>query len=139
MSQEDPDIAIIKARKMKELRDKAAAFEKAKKREQQPTPQKENDREIISTYLYDRGEEVLKLAESQYPYQTKAILARIIELIKAGEISQRISGGELLALFRSIGLKIRVNTSIKIEDHGKLVSLSDRLKQHNEDMMDDSS
>lgn len=139
MSQEDPDIAIIKARKMKELRDKAAAFEKAKKREQQPTPQKENDREIISTYLYDRGEEVLKLAESQYPYQTKAILARIIELIKAGEISQRISGGELLALFRSIGLKIRVNTSIKIEDHGKLVSLSDKLKQQNEDMTDDVS
>ena len=139
MSQEDPDIAIIKARKMKELRDKAAAFEKAKKREQQPTHQKENDREIISTYLYDRGEEVLKLAESQYPYQTKAILARIIELIKAGEISQRISGGELLALFRSIGLKIRVNTSIKIEDHGKLVSLSDKLKQQNEDMTDDNS
>lgn len=139
MSQEDPDIAIIKARKMKELRDKAAAFEKAKKREQQPTPQKENDREMISTYLYDRGEEVLKLAESQYPYQTKAILARIIELIKAGEISQRISGGELLALFRSIGLKIRVNTSIKIEDHGKLVSLSDKLKQQNEDMTDDAS
>jgi DNA-binding TFAR19-related protein (PDSD5 family) len=139
VSQEDPDIAIIKARKMKELRDKAAAFEKAKKREQQSIPQKENDREIISTYLYDRGEEVLKLAESQYPYQTKAILARIIELIKAGEISQRISGGELLALFRSIGLKIRVNTSIKIEDHGKFVSLSDKLKQENEDMTDDAS
>jgi DNA-binding TFAR19-related protein (PDSD5 family) len=133
MSQEDPDIAIINARKMKELRDKAAALEKAKKREQQPTPPKETDREIISTYLYDRGEEVLKLAESQYPFQTKAILARIIELIKAGEINQRISGGELLALFRSIGLKIRVNTSIKIEDHGKLVSLSDKLKQQNEE------
>lgn len=140
MSQEDPDIAIIKARKMKELRDKAAAFEKAKKREQQqPIPQKDNDREIISTYLYDRGEEVLKLAEYQYPYQTKAILARIIELIKAGEISQRISGGELLALFRSVGLKIRVNTSIKIEDHGKFVSLSDKLKQQNEDMTDYAS
>ena len=139
MSQEDPDIAIIKAKKMKELRDKAAAFEKAKKREQPPIPQKDNDREIISTYLYVRGEEVLKLAESQYPYQTKAILARIIELIKAGEISQRISGGELLALFRSIGLKIRVNTSIKIEDHGKFVSLSDKLKQQNEDMTDDAS
>jgi DNA-binding TFAR19-related protein (PDSD5 family) len=138
MSQEDPDIAIIKARKMKELRDKAAAFEKAKKREQQLTSPKDTDREIISTYLYDRGEEVLKLAESQYPFQTKAILARIIELIKTGEISQRISGGELLALFRSIGLKIRVNTSIKIEDHGKLVSLSDKLKQQNKDMMDDT-
>jgi DNA-binding TFAR19-related protein (PDSD5 family) len=133
MSQEDPDIAIINARKMKELRDKAAALEKVKKKEQQLIPPKETDREIISTYLYDRGEEVLKLAESQYPFQTKAIVARIIELIKAGEINQRISGGELLALFRAIGLKIRVNTSIKIEDHGKLVSLSDKLKQQNEE------
>jgi DNA-binding TFAR19-related protein (PDSD5 family) len=133
MSQEDPDIAIINARKMKELRDKAAALEKVKKKEQQLIPPKETDREIISTYLYDRGEEVLKLAESQYPFQTKAILARIIELIKAGEINQRISGGELLALFRAIGLKIRVNTSIKIEDHGKLVSLSDKLKEQNEE------
>ena len=133
MSQEDPDIAIINARKMKELRDKAAALEKVKKKEQQLIPPKETDREIISTYLYDRGEEVLKLAESQYPFQTKALLARIIELIKAGEINQRISGGELLALFRAIGLKIRVNTSIKIEDHGKLVSLSDKLKQQNEE------
>ena len=133
MSQEDPDIAIINARKMKELRIKASALEKVKKKEQQLIPPKETDREIISTYLYDRGEEVLKLAESQYPFQTKAILARIIELIKAGEINQRISGGELLALFRAIGLKIRVNTSIKIEDHGKLVSLSDKLKQQNEE------
>jgi len=133
MSQEDPDIAIINARKMKELRDKAAALEKVKKKEQQLIPPKETDREIISAYLYDRGEEVLKLAESQYPFQTKAILARIIELIKAGEINQRISGGELLALFRAIGLKIRVNTSIKIEDHGKLVSLSDKLKEQNEE------
>ena len=139
MSQEDPDIAIIKARKMKELQDKAAAFKREKMRDQQPKPQKETDMEIISAYLYDRGQEVLKLAESQYPSQTKAIVARIVELIKTGEISQRISGGELLTLFRSIGLRIRINTNIKIEDHGKLVSLSDKLKQQNEDMSDEAN
>jgi hypothetical protein len=53
-------------------------------------------------------------------------------LIRIGEIKQRISGGELLALLRSVGLNIRVNTTIKIEDHGKLVSLSDKLKQGKE-------
>jgi hypothetical protein len=82
------------------------------------------------------GEEVLKLAESQFPIETKSLINEIVELIRIGEIKQRISGGELLALFRSVGLNIRVNTTIKIEDHGKLVSLSDKLKQGKEGVPD---
>ena len=53
-----------------------------------------------------------------------------------GEIKQRISGGELLALFRSVGINVRINTSIKIEDHGKLVSFSEKLKQGKEEKND---
>jgi len=127
---DDPDIEIIKARKLKELREKAAAIEKAKA----STPQKQRSaREIISGYLYDRGDEVLGLAYSQFPAQTEAIVSRIVELIQSGEITSRISGGELLALFRSVGLNIRVNTTIKVEDKGKLISFSDKLKQQNEE------
>ena len=139
--EEDPDIAIIKARKMKELREQAAALENARMKKQQQQEEmlrpKKTDREIISGYLYDRGEEVLNLAESQFPLQTKSIVSGLVELIKVGELKQNISGGELLALFRSVGINVRINTSIKIEDHGKLVSFSDKLKQENEDMKDD--
>jgi len=136
--EEDPDIALIKARKMKELREQAAALENARMKKQQQEEEmlrpKKTDREIISGYLYDRGEEVLNLAESQFPLQTKSIVSGLVELIKVGELKQNISGGELLALFRSVGINVRINTSIKIEDHGKLVSFSDKLKQENEDM-----
>jgi DNA-binding TFAR19-related protein (PDSD5 family) len=124
--EEDPDLTIIKARKMKELQKQAATQEKMKARKDQES-QPRTDMEIISSYLYDRGEEVLDLAKSQFPIQTRAIVRKIVELIKAGEINQRISGGELLALFRSVGMNIRVNTSIRVEDHGKLVSFSDKL------------
>ena len=139
---EDPDIAIIKARKMRALREQAAEIEKARIERQRfeelklRNQHKRTSREIISDYLYDRGEEVLKLAESQFPIQTKSLINEIAELIRIGEIKQRISGGELLALLRSVGLNIRVNTTIKIEDHGKLVSLSDKLKQGKEDSPD---
>jgi DNA-binding TFAR19-related protein (PDSD5 family) len=129
---DDPDIRIIKARKMKELEKQAALYEKMKARklhENQPR----TDREIINSYLYNRGEEVLNLSESQFPIQTKAVVKKIVELIKVGDINQRISGGELLALFRSIGMNVRVNTSIRIEDHGKLVSFSDKLRYENEE------
>jgi DNA-binding TFAR19-related protein (PDSD5 family) len=138
--QEDPDIAIIKARKMRALREQAAGLEKARierrRFEESKMQHKRSNREIISDYLYDRGEEVLKLAESQFPIQTKSLIDEIVELIRIGDIRQRISGGELLALFRSVGLNVRVSTSIKIEDHGKLVSLSDKLKQGNEGIPD---
>jgi DNA-binding TFAR19-related protein (PDSD5 family) len=129
---DDPDITIIKARKMKELQKQAAIHEKMKAMKQHEH-QPRTDREIISGYLYNRGEEVLNLSESQFPIQTKAVVKKIVELIKVGEINQRISGGELLALFRSVGMNVKVNTSIRIEDHGKLVSFSDKLRYENEE------
>ena len=130
MSSEDPDIEIIKARKLKELREKAAAIEKAKVSQEQ-RQQPKSSREIVSDYLYDRGDKVLDLAYTQYPMQTESIVTRIAQLILAGEITNRISGGELLALFRSTGLNIRLNTTIKIEDKGKFISFSEKLKQQN--------
>lgn len=127
---EDPDIAIIKARKLKELW-KHAAMEKSKaaRRADEQKPITKTDKEIVSDYLYDRGGEVLSLAMTQFPTQTRIIIKRIADLIRLGEIQQRISGGELLALFRSIGINVRINTTIKIEDHGKLVSFSEKLKE----------
>jgi DNA-binding TFAR19-related protein (PDSD5 family) len=133
MPSDDPDIDIINARKLRELREKAAAMEKAKVNQQQQQ-QPKSSREIVSGYLYDRADEVLDLAYGQYPSQTEAIITRIARLILAGEITSRISGGELLALFRAVGLNIRVNTTIKVEDKGKLISFSEKLKQQKNDL-----
>jgi DNA-binding TFAR19-related protein (PDSD5 family) len=133
MASDDPDIDIINARKLRELRERAAAMEKAKaNQEQQHQQQQKSSREIVSAYLYDRADEVLDLAYRQYPAQTEAIVTRIARLILAGDITNRISGGELLMLFRSVGLNIRVNTTIKVEDNGKFVSFSEKLKQQND-------
>lgn len=134
-SSDDPDIEIIKARKLKEMKKKAAALERAKtSSQQQPPPQRQRTaRDIVNGYLYDRGDEVLSLAYAQYPAQTEAIVAKIAELILTGEISSRISGGELLSLFRSVGLTVRVNTTIKVEDKGKFISFADKLKQQQDE------
>jgi DNA-binding TFAR19-related protein (PDSD5 family) len=135
-SSDDPDIEIIKARKLKEMKKKAAALERAKTSSQQqpPPPQRQRTaRDIVNGYLYDRGDEVLSLAYAQYPAQTEAIVAKIAELILTGEISSRISGGELLSLFRSVGLNVRVNTTIKVEDKGKFISFADKLKQQQDE------
>ena len=130
MSQdEDPELARIRARKMKQLKEKAALIEKIKEDEIKTNMTKIDDKEILLKYLYDRGDEVLRLAESQFPAQTRIIVKRIVELIKSGEIDSNISGGELLAIFRSVGLRIRVDTNIIIEDHGKFISFGEKLKE----------
>ena len=130
MSQdEDAELAIIKARKMKQLKEKAALSEKIKEDDGKTNMTKIDDKEILLKYLYDRGDEVLRLADSQFPVQTRVIVKRIVELIKSGEIDSLISGGELLAIFRSVGLRIRVDTNIRIEDHGKYISFGEKLKE----------
>jgi DNA-binding TFAR19-related protein (PDSD5 family) len=126
---EDPELAIIKARKMKQLKEKAAFIEKIKQDETKTNETKKDDKDIVIKYLYDRGDEVLRLAEAQYPIQTEIIVKRIADLIKSREIDSLISGGELLAIFRSVGLRIRVDTNIRIEDHGKFISFGEKLKE----------
>ncbi|MDX1371459.1 MAG: hypothetical protein R3321_03275 [Nitrososphaeraceae archaeon] len=125
---DDIDIEILKAKKMQEIMERMA---KQKKENELKIKDKKiaTENEIILSYLYDRGNEVLALAESQFPTQTSIIIKKIVELIKIGEIRNKISGGELLSLFRSLGLNIKVNTTIKIEEHGKYVSFADKLKQ----------
>jgi DNA-binding TFAR19-related protein (PDSD5 family) len=126
--EDDPDLEIIKARKMLKLREQAAATEKRRKIQDESDSVKKSKRQTFLKHVYDRGDEVLSAAESQFPSQTMVVMNRILDLIERGEIQQKISGGELLALFRMLGFNIRMNTTIKIEDHGKLVSFSDKLK-----------
>lgn len=129
---EDPDIAILKAKKMKEIMERMVRQQKEKTLKEMKIKNISLEKEAILSYLYDRGDEVLALAELQFPDQTRIIISRILELIKEGEITKKISGGELLSLFRSLGLNIKVKTTIKIEDHGKYVSFADKLKQDKE-------
>jgi hypothetical protein len=136
---DDQDLELIKARKMKKLQEQLASKEKEKEKDKinlelqnkinKNKPEGiDSERNFLLSYLYDRGDEVLKLAEKQFPLQTKIIIKRLNELIRFGEIS-KISGGDLLAVYRSLGLNIRVDTQISISDHGKTISFSDKLKQ----------
>lgn len=140
---DDPDLELIKARKMRALKEQVASKEKERKNIEQERSYQNNtsslnnvsERDFLNRYLYDRGDEVLTLGEQQYPFQTKVLVKRLNELIRYGEIS-KISGGDLLAVYRSLGLHIRVNTNISISDHGKTISFSEKLKQSNDPDLD---
>ena len=79
-----------------------------------------------------RGLEVLTNAEQQFPTETQIVVSKLAELIQSGEVNEEIDGGKLLALFRSIGINIRMQTKINIEQDGKFVSLTDKLSKSNQ-------
>jgi DNA-binding TFAR19-related protein (PDSD5 family) len=90
---------------------------------------KPSPREIVIKQLGYRGLEVLQNAEYQFPKETEIISLKLSELISSGEIKEVLDGGNLLALFRSVGINVRMKTKINVEKDGKFVSLSDKLSK----------
>ena len=122
--EKDKEIEILKAKKLLALRKRV---EKQKEIDENKNEQK-NDRELLMSRLVNRADEVFKIAETNYPRETVIITNRIMELVRSGAIKGNIDGGELLQIFRRLGLRIRLDSSIKIAKDGKVVSLTDKIK-----------
>ncbi len=95
--------------------------------EPQETKKEPTPREILVNNLGFRGLEVLENSESQFPNETKMVVNQIATLIKAGELNEKLDGGQLLYLLRTVGLNVRMQTKINVEQDGKFVSLTDKL------------
>jgi len=115
----DPAEEIIMVKKMLEMKRRMLA-----KREK-------SDREILIEHLTDRGEEVLRAAEEQYPREMSLIIPKFADLIRSGEVKGMITGSDLLTILRAIGLNVKLNTRIVIEKDGKYISLAERFRAMN--------
>lgn len=132
MSDEDKELEMLKAKRLAEMK-KNLTYQSQKEEAKQQTKTPPSYREIVISHLGYRGMEVLQNAESQFPNETKMIIDRLGQLFHSGEINEEIDGGQLLALFRSVGIHVRMQTKINIEQDGKFVSLSDKLSKTESD------
>ena len=131
MSDEDSELERLKAKRLAEMQQNISTRQEIEKSTSNLQPKEiKNPRDILVEHLGFRGLEVLSNAELQFPNDTKTVVEKLSELITSGEITEIIDGGKLLMLFRSIGLNIRMETKINIEQDGKFVSLSDKLSSH---------
>lgn len=127
-SSEDASLKMLNAKRMLELRRRASLASAREDEKQDKKPRVSSDREILQRSLIDRGDEVLASAEASYPSEMRILIPKLADLIRQGKVST-ISGGELLQFLRAIGLRVSVATSISVEEHGKFVSLADKLRQ----------
>ncbi len=138
MSDEDSELERLKAKRLAEMQKNISSQQKIEETTETVSEKSsENPRTLLVEKLGYRGLEVLENAESQFPNETKLIVSKLSELIKTGEINEILDGGKLLALFRTVGLSIRMKTKINVERDGKLVSLSDKFSNSSSDIGDD--
>jgi len=127
---EDKDLERLQAKRLEEMR-KNLSFQRKQGKitasEKEEKGNKPSPREIVIKQLGYRGLEVIQNAEYQFPKETEIILLKLSELISSGDITEVLDGGYLLALFRSVGINVRMKTKINVEKDGKFVSLSDKL------------
>ncbi len=126
MSEDDKELEQLKKRRLAEMEKNIALKQKqTDTKDTKETPP--TAKELLLKKLGYRGLEVLQNAESQFPYETKIVVEKLGELLYSGEIDEEIDGGKLLALFRSVGINVRMQTKINVEQDGKFVSLSEKL------------
>ncbi|HUH82753.1 MAG TPA: hypothetical protein VLX33_02610 [Nitrososphaerales archaeon] len=118
--EEDSDLKLLEQRKLEEMRRRLKASVPSAKVEK-------TDRQVVEGMLYDRGDEVLDAAYSFYPEETGKLVKELAGMIKDGRLTEKVAGGELLSIFRELGLRFRLKTSIRVMDQGKLVDLSEKL------------
>ena len=134
MNEEDKELEILKAKRLAEMQKNISSQEQQKDSEQKSDITKEQitSRDYVVKNLGYRGMEVLQNAESQFPNEAKIIIEKLGELISSGDINEVLDGGKLLVLFRSVGVNIRMQNKINVEQDGKFVSITDKFKHKSE-------
>jgi len=127
LSDDDSELQRLQAKRLAEMQKNISSRETVEEKPKSTEEKTINPRDALIKQLGFRGLEVLTNAESQFPNETKMIIDKLYELIKTGEITEVLDGGKLLGLFRSIGLSVRMDTKINIQQDGKFVSLTDKL------------
>lgn len=128
---EDDELSHLKHKRMLEMRryylekqrDKVDTGT-SKKIEENISPER-----ILKDMLIDRAEEVWEAAKNQYPQVSEQVGNAIVSAKQSGKLKEKITGEQLLWLFERIGLRVRLQTRIRIVESGEIKSIAQKLKE----------
>jgi DNA-binding TFAR19-related protein (PDSD5 family) len=123
---EDSELERLKLRRMQEMQRRLREQEQTKAKapdQKQPRP-----RDVLKTILVGRAWEVLNAAAAQFPEPTRALEAELARLVREGRLKGPVTAEQLMWLFRSLGLDVRLETKIQVLESGELKSLADKFR-----------
>lgn len=126
MASNDADeLEAIKRRKLIEFERRRAMAAK----QPEAKAQKIDDLALVRSRLRGRGEEVLNAALAQYPKAAIEVVKYIANLYRTGQLNEDIPGEDLFEVFQSLGLRVRLETTITYVKDGKRIPLSKKLSK----------
>jgi len=117
----DSELEAIRRKKMRELMERISSRKEDKKKRIDPE-------EVLGRVFRGRAWEVYRAAYAQYPQVMERVKDALVRLVLAGRLNE-INGEQLYLFLRRLGLRVRLETKIKVLEHGKLKSLADKLKE----------
>lgn len=115
----DRELEVLKAKRLRELQKRIALSEQK--------TEKPNVKTVLNRVFKGRAWEVFNAAKAQYPAAMAKIEHQLVNLASEGKIIE-MQGEQLYALLREIGLRVKLNTTIQVNSHGKTTSLSEKFK-----------
>ncbi len=128
----DDELERIKQKRLAEMKRKMLLKQIKDQRESEPepeTPREATNQEVLDAMFGNRAWEVYSAAAYQYPQVIGQVEQILVEGIKEGKIADIIDGSALMGFFRQVGLPVRLNTKIRISDHGELKTLEQKMKE----------
>lgn len=116
----DRELEALKQKRLQEMQKKMRFQEQSR----EPT----DANAVLNGIFEGRAWEVFNAAQSQFPVAMAEIEKLLVSLVLEGKITE-MQGEQLYALLREIGLRVRLNTTIKVASHGKTKSLSEKFKE----------
>ena len=98
-------------------------------REQTKEPSDANA--TLNGIFVGRAYEVFNAARAQFPSQMAKVEHLLVGLALEEKIT-KLDGEQLYALLREIGLRVRLDTTIKVISHGQTKLLSEKFKESTE-------
>ncbi|GBC71852.1 hypothetical protein HRbin02_01641 [Candidatus Calditenuaceae archaeon HR02] len=128
MEDEDISLKLIKMKKMRTLMSQLA-----KSRETPPPDEKSaaepDPVEELKKHVSERGDEVLAAALSENPGLVRKVSAALLKALREGRVEEPIDAGDLLVLFRRLGLKVQVESRVMVHRKGETKDLRKALEE----------
>lgn len=127
----DDELERIKQRRLEEMKRQLLLKQLQEQKPAEPEPEKPKEptnKDILDKFFGDRAWEVYNAATYQYPQVMPQVEQILVEGMKTGKIKEVIDGAALMGFFRSIGIPVRLQTTIRISEKGELKTLEQKMK-----------
>ena len=122
------DLELQRQKRALELRRRMLQSQAKSVAAPQPNPA-EPPRDVVRKLLAGRGQEVMETARRYYPAEIERLESSIAALVADGRLKGPISGEELYAFLRRLGLAFSMDVKIRIKEHGELKSIEEKLRK----------